>query len=199
VQLDMSEYMEKHTVSRLIGSPPGYVVGGARANTARSTHKERCPPIRTMRGSLMTPTCPCSCPFGSVSSSVHTLRSVRRSSREAGGEAATGIAALALIIVEFLVIPTWPKADAATDSIIDFFVEHRTAVLLGEYIGGIGAVVLLLWFFGNPASRLEASPAGDDGVRRRTLGVALIALGLAGLLGTAWAFAARSGPGAQLE
>jgi len=25
VQIDMSEYMEKHTVSRLIGSPPGYV------------------------------------------------------------------------------------------------------------------------------------------------------------------------------
>src|SRR6266481_3576457 len=25
VQLDMSEYMEKHTVSRLVGSPPGYV------------------------------------------------------------------------------------------------------------------------------------------------------------------------------
>jgi ATP-dependent Clp protease ATP-binding subunit ClpC len=25
VQLDMSEYMEKHTISRLIGSPPGYV------------------------------------------------------------------------------------------------------------------------------------------------------------------------------
>lgn len=25
VQLDMSEYMEKHTVSRLIGSPPGYI------------------------------------------------------------------------------------------------------------------------------------------------------------------------------
>jgi ATP-dependent Clp protease ATP-binding subunit ClpC len=25
IQLDMSEYMEKHTVSRLIGSPPGYV------------------------------------------------------------------------------------------------------------------------------------------------------------------------------
>src|SRR5712691_2123692 len=26
IQLDMSEYMEKHTVSRLFGSPPGYVV-----------------------------------------------------------------------------------------------------------------------------------------------------------------------------
>src|SRR3712207_2783115 len=25
IQLDMSEYMEKHTVSRLVGSPPGYV------------------------------------------------------------------------------------------------------------------------------------------------------------------------------
>ena len=25
VRLDMSEYMERHTVSRLIGSPPGYV------------------------------------------------------------------------------------------------------------------------------------------------------------------------------
>ena len=25
IRMDMSEYMEKHTVSRLIGSPPGYV------------------------------------------------------------------------------------------------------------------------------------------------------------------------------
>lgn len=25
VRLDMSEYMERHTVSKLIGSPPGYV------------------------------------------------------------------------------------------------------------------------------------------------------------------------------
>ena len=25
VRLDMSEYMEKHAVSRLIGAPPGYV------------------------------------------------------------------------------------------------------------------------------------------------------------------------------
>ena len=25
LRLDMSEYMEKHTVSRLVGSPPGYV------------------------------------------------------------------------------------------------------------------------------------------------------------------------------
>ena len=25
IQIDMSEYMEKHAVSRMIGSPPGYV------------------------------------------------------------------------------------------------------------------------------------------------------------------------------
>jgi ATP-dependent Clp protease ATP-binding subunit ClpB len=25
IRIDMSEYMEKHAVSRLIGSPPGYV------------------------------------------------------------------------------------------------------------------------------------------------------------------------------
>ena len=25
IRLDMSEYMEKHSVSKLIGSPPGYV------------------------------------------------------------------------------------------------------------------------------------------------------------------------------
>ena len=25
IRIDMSEYMEKHTVSRLIGAPPGYV------------------------------------------------------------------------------------------------------------------------------------------------------------------------------
>ena len=25
IRLDMSEYMEKHSVSRLIGAPPGYV------------------------------------------------------------------------------------------------------------------------------------------------------------------------------
>ena len=38
VRLDMSEYMEKHSVSRLIGAPPGYVgydEGGALTETVR--------------------------------------------------------------------------------------------------------------------------------------------------------------------
>src|SRR5205823_676650 len=29
IQVDMSEYMEKHSVSRLVGSPPGYIGAGA--------------------------------------------------------------------------------------------------------------------------------------------------------------------------
>jgi ATP-dependent Clp protease ATP-binding subunit ClpC len=39
VRIDMSEFMEKHTVSRLIGSPPGYVgwdEGGALTNAVRA-------------------------------------------------------------------------------------------------------------------------------------------------------------------
>ena len=39
VRLDMSEYMEKHTVAKLIGSPPGYVgysEGGQLTEAVRS-------------------------------------------------------------------------------------------------------------------------------------------------------------------
>jgi len=38
VRIDMSEYMEKHSVSRLIGAPPGYVgydEGGALTEAVR--------------------------------------------------------------------------------------------------------------------------------------------------------------------
>ena len=41
IQLDMSEYMEKHTVSRLFGSPPGYVgyeEGGQLTEKVRRKH-----------------------------------------------------------------------------------------------------------------------------------------------------------------
>ena len=39
LRFDMSEYMEKHTVSRLVGSPPGYVgyeEGGQLTDAVRS-------------------------------------------------------------------------------------------------------------------------------------------------------------------
>ena len=38
VRLDMSEFMQRHTVSRLIGSPPGYIghhEGGQLTNAVR--------------------------------------------------------------------------------------------------------------------------------------------------------------------
>ena len=41
VRLDMSEYMERHTVSKLIGSPPGYVgynEGGQLTEAVRRRH-----------------------------------------------------------------------------------------------------------------------------------------------------------------
>ena len=41
ISLDMSEYMEKHTVSRLMGSPPGYVgyeEGGQLTEAVRRNH-----------------------------------------------------------------------------------------------------------------------------------------------------------------
>ena len=41
VRLDMSEYMEKHSVSRLVGAPPGYVgydEGGQLTEAVRHEH-----------------------------------------------------------------------------------------------------------------------------------------------------------------
>ncbi len=35
VRFDMSEFMEKHSVSKLIGSPPGYVRGGRPVDRTR--------------------------------------------------------------------------------------------------------------------------------------------------------------------
>ncbi len=40
IQLDMSEYMEKHTVSRLLGSPPGYVGYGEGGQLTESVRRK---------------------------------------------------------------------------------------------------------------------------------------------------------------
>ena len=59
IQLDMSEYMEKHTVSRLLGSPPGYVgydeggqlteVGPAEALLGGALRRDRESPFRCLQ------------------------------------------------------------------------------------------------------------------------------------------------------
>ena len=45
IQIDMSEYMEKHNVSRLIGAPPGYVG----FEEGRPAHREDPPPALCRR------------------------------------------------------------------------------------------------------------------------------------------------------
>jgi uncharacterized membrane protein len=46
ISIDMSEYMEKHAVSRLIGAPPGYIghdEGGQLTEAVRRNLSWRCP------------------------------------------------------------------------------------------------------------------------------------------------------------
>ena len=43
IRVDMSEYMEKHSVSKMIGSPPGYVgheEGGSSARKSEGIHMQ---------------------------------------------------------------------------------------------------------------------------------------------------------------
>ena len=61
ISLDMSEYMEKHTVSRLVGSPPGYVgyeEGGQLTEAVRRKPFSWCSSTRSRRP---TPTCSTRC------------------------------------------------------------------------------------------------------------------------------------------
>jgi ATP-dependent Clp protease ATP-binding subunit ClpA len=61
VRIDMSEYMEKHTVSRLIGAPPGYVgyeEGGSSPSTCAASPTRWCCSTRSRR---RTRTCSTSC------------------------------------------------------------------------------------------------------------------------------------------
>ena len=43
VRLDMSEYMEKHSVSRLVGAPPGYVGYEEGGQLTEAVRCARCP------------------------------------------------------------------------------------------------------------------------------------------------------------
>ena len=61
VRIDMSEYQEKHTVSRLIGAPPGYVgydEAGQLTEAVRRRPYAWCSSTRSRR---RTPKCSTSC------------------------------------------------------------------------------------------------------------------------------------------
>ena len=64
VRIDMSEYMEKHSVARLIGAPPGYVgyeEGGALTEAVRRRPIRSCCSTRSRRRTPTCSTCCCRC------------------------------------------------------------------------------------------------------------------------------------------
>ena len=64
VRIDMSEYMEKHSVARLIGAPPGYVgyeEGGALTERSGAGPIRSCSSTRSRRRIRMSSTCSCRC------------------------------------------------------------------------------------------------------------------------------------------
>jgi ATP-dependent Clp protease ATP-binding subunit ClpB len=64
VRIDMSEYMEKHAVARLIGAPPGYVgydEGGQLTEAVRRRPYASCCSTRSRRPTRMCSTCCCRC------------------------------------------------------------------------------------------------------------------------------------------
>lgn len=62
IRFDMSEYMERHTVSRLIGAPPGYVgfdQGGLLTDAILSILTQCCCSMKSRNLILMCSTCCC--------------------------------------------------------------------------------------------------------------------------------------------
>jgi ATP-dependent Clp protease ATP-binding subunit ClpB len=64
VRIDMSEYMEKHTVARLIGAPPGYVgyeEGGQLSEAVRRRPTASCSSTKSRRPTTTSSTSCCKC------------------------------------------------------------------------------------------------------------------------------------------
>lgn len=57
LRLDMSEYMEKHTVSKLIGSPPGYVGFEEGGQLTEKVRRKPYSVVLLMRLKRLTPMC----------------------------------------------------------------------------------------------------------------------------------------------
>jgi len=83
ISLDMSEYMEKHTVSRLVGSPPGYVgyeEGGQLTEAVRRKPASRSRWCSSTRSRRPTPTCSTRCCRSSRRVASPTPRGARSTS-----------------------------------------------------------------------------------------------------------------------
>ena len=74
IQVDMSEYMEKHSVSRLVGSPPGYVGYDEAVSSRRPSGASRTQSSSSTRSRRPTRTCSTSCSRSSRTGSSRTPR-----------------------------------------------------------------------------------------------------------------------------
>jgi ATPases with chaperone activity, ATP-binding subunit len=78
VRLDMSEYQERHTVSRLVGAPPGYVgydEGGQLTEAVRRARTRSSCSTRSRRRTPRCSTCCCRCSTRVVSPTARAARS----------------------------------------------------------------------------------------------------------------------------
>lgn len=62
--------------------------------------------------------------------------------------AATGILFVVLLVVSVFMVPTPPDVNASAQTISTYYSDHRTAVMLSMYVGGLAAVAFL-WFLGS--------------------------------------------------
>ena len=81
VRIDMSEFQERHTVSRLVGAPPGYVGYERRGSSPRRCAAPRTPSCCSTRSRRRTRTCSTSCSRCWTTDGSPTARAARWTSR----------------------------------------------------------------------------------------------------------------------
>jgi len=84
-------------------------------------------------------------------------------------DAATGIVAMALFVVGFLLPGAPPKADDPVPKITTFFVDHRSDILAGDALLALGAV-FFLWWLGSLRSYLRAGEGGEGRLSAAAVG-----------------------------
>jgi len=89
-------------------------------------------------------------------------------------DAATGVTFVVLITVALALPGTPPKAQDSIEAVTAVVLEHRRAVLISGYIGGLAAMAYL-WFLGTVRSYLDAS-AVDEAAGASKFGFGLFLL-----------------------
>jgi hypothetical protein len=75
--------------------------------------------------------------------------------------AAAGIGFVALLLASVFIAPAPPHIDASTSKILTYYADHRTALLNGAMLNGLGAI-LFLWFLGHLRHVLQRAEGGVE-------------------------------------